>query len=718
MNMRVALLILGRVFPYCFLVLIPGVAVAESLPASQGKSMIETAETVMAVVTADTEGPSEAQSEEQSEEQSDTQSGRPIEQQPEARLEAQSEVQPEVQPDAPPADEQPVFRYERVPSQAPEESLPESEPEGVTNDSDTENESGMAEENAGESSTRDSSPNTANPTEVAPEGTEEEPLDGDADGERPDEAILGEEGLETEGISEEGSPEEGISAETILEEGIPEEGIPQEEISEEEVLEEGISEEEVSEEEVSEEYLRWQQLLMEGDRLFLQGRYLEAEAQYQEAKDPEDDDPDPVDRPEAFTDPARLSTAGQVYWREYQAGLESGMETRIHVPLELLTQEFPEFIPAQIEYALLLSESEEDAAKQEAVELLEQGTALFPDNADLAWTRVEFLADEEEWLQAAIAARQFAVLNPDAPEHEEFELAADEYQRKFRSRLRGQLTRNAIGNVIMGGVGFALTGNLFGPFSALETTVMMLRGESAIGESIANRAAEELDLIEDDEVVSYVNEIGQELASLAGRDEFDYEFYVVEEDDLNAFALPGGKVFVNAGAILSTETEAELAGLIAHELAHAVLSHGFQMMTSGNLTANVLQLVPYGGYVTNLAVLRYSRGMERQADRLGTQLLANSHYAADGLHRLMITLHEEGDRRGRFDWLSTHPDTPERIRNLDRLIDENGYNRYAFEGIERHLQIRDRVEQLLREADKLDDEDDITLDESPDDSSL
>ncbi len=652
MHMRFALLTVGRILPFCLLVLAPKVAIAEALPKPQDKAMIETAETVMALITVEAE----------------------------TRADGQAEAQPSNEPNEPTLDEQdeqPVFRYERIPSRLPAESVPSNQPDDLMGVPLDESLNSVPDSAPGPMSGNEFEPESLaedlDTVEATAEGSGIEPLDNTADDERLDEHVLGEIASDEDGSDEDGSDEDG-----------------------------------------SDEYLRWQQLLMEGDRLFLQGRYLDAEARYQEAKDPEDDDPDPIERPEAFTDPALLSTAGQVYWREYQAGLEAGMDTRIQVPLELLTQEFPEFIPAQIDYALLLSESEDDEAKQEAIELLEQGTALFPDHAALARTRVDFLAAEEEWLQAAIAARQFAVLNPEAPEREEFEAAADEYQRKFRSRLRGQLTRNAIGNAIMGGVGFALTGNLFGPFSALETTVMMLRGESAIGESIANRAAEELDLIEHEEVVSYVNDIGQELASLAGRDEFEYEFYVVEEDDLNAFALPGGKVFVNAGAILSTETEAELAGLVAHELAHAVLSHGFQMMTSGNLTANVLQLLPYGGYVANLAVLRYSRGMERQADRLGTQLLANSHYAADGLHRLMITLHEEGDRQGRFDWLSTHPDTPERIRNLDRLIDENGYNRYAFEGIERHLQVRERVEQLLREADKLDDDDTITIQDSPD----
>ncbi|NEO51359.1 MAG: M48 family metalloprotease, partial [Moorea sp. SIO4A3] len=187
------------------------------------------------------------------------------------------------------------------------------------------------------------------------------------------------------------------------------------------------------------------------------------------------------------------------------------------------------------------------------------------------------------------------------------------------------------------------------------------------------------------------------LTKVTGRDEFNYEFYVVMDDQLNAFALPGGKIFINAGAILKTKSEAELAGLLAHELSHAVLSHGFQLVTQGNLTANIAQFIPYGGTAANLIVLNYSRNMERQADDLGTKILAASGYAADGLRNLMITLHDQGGPKPLFPWLSTHPETKERINNLEATIDNNGYNRYTYEGVEKHLEIQKRVAQLLKE---------------------
>ncbi|MEM9212832.1 MAG: M48 family metalloprotease [Cyanobacteria bacterium P01_F01_bin.150] len=521
-----------------------------------------------------------------------------------------------------------------------------------------------------------------------------------------EEQISGEQTNDSELETNQGSEEEleGERAETTGLEGQSNDAATEDTTTEDTTT----TEDDEEAEELTAEELERQRLLIEGDRLFLEGKFAEAEELYRQAKDPFHEE-GTFERQEGFSDPEQLSPAGAVYWREYQAGLEAGLDTRTRIPLALLREQQPEFIPGHMAYAQVLVNADEI---DEALEVLEQATALYPDNPELATTRVDALVADEQWLQAAIASRQFALLEPDHPDAEAFQVQADEYQDRFRRKMRRRLTRTAIGNAIAGAAGFAFTGSWFGPLSALETTVLMIRGESAVGERIASNARDELDMIEDEVVLDYVNDIGQDLAELGGRTEFEYEFYVVAEDELNAFALPGGKIFINAGAITRTDTGAELAGLIAHELAHAILSHGFQQVTRGNLTANVLQAVPYGGLVTNLTVLRYSRDMERQADRLGTRLLASSPYAADGLRNLMQTLLDESGNSSRFDWLSTHPDTPERIRNLERLIERNGYNRYAFEDVERHLRIRERVKELLIEMGKIDL--DLEDDEEPD----
>jgi tetratricopeptide (TPR) repeat protein len=436
---------------------------------------------------------------------------------------------------------------------------------------------------------------------------------------------------------------------------------------------------------------RQQQLLIEGDRLWLQGRREEAEFLYRKAKNPFQAVA-VSDRPAPITDPAQLPPGAQVYWRETAAGQQLNLVTRMLVPLELLTEQYPQFIPAHLLYAqLLLDHDKPDTALQ----VMERATTLYPDQVDLVQTRIALLADHRRYLEASIAARQFAVLHPDAETAADFTALADENLRRHRARLRGRLTGNAIANVLTGALSYALGGGLFGPFSAIQSTVLLLRGESDVGEGVARQLTQQLDLVEDEAVVGYINEIGQRVAAVSGRSEFNYQFYVVRDRELNAFALPGGQVFINAGAILNAHSEAELAGLLAHELAHAVLSHGFQLVTEGNLTANVFQFIPYGGIAADLVVLSYSRDMERQADALGTRMLATSGYAADGLRNLMVTLQAENESAAPFEWLSTHPDTEERIRTIEMQIEQNGYNRYAYEGVERHLAIQQQVETLL-----------------------
>ncbi len=285
---------------------------------------------------------------------------------------------------------------------------------------------------------------------------------------------------------------------------------------------------------------------------------------------------------------------------------------------------------------------------------------------------------------------------PKDPQAPEFSKLAEDHLKRYRSHIRSEIRGNAIANILTGVVGYAVTGSLLGPFSALDSTILLLRGEESIGESVAKQAKQQLKLINDETVVAYVNEIGQKLAKVAGRNEFKYEFFVVPQESLNAFALPGGKIFVNAGAIAKTNSEAELAGLIGHELSHVVLSHGFQLVTQGNLVSNVTQYIPFGGIIGQLSALSYGRDMERQADTLGTRLIVASGYAADGLRNLMLTL-EKQQKNAPPSWLSSHPGGSERVRYLEDLITNSSYNRYTYEGVERHSQIKDKVKQLLKE---------------------
>ena len=441
-----------------------------------------------------------------------------------------------------------------------------------------------------------------------------------------------------------------------------------------------------------------QQILITADEHYMAGDRETAEVLYRQVKDalwqvdPDDLRPDPILEPEA------LPPAGTVYWREAQAGYERGLTHRTLVPLELLVEEYPEFIPAQVFYADYLVA--QDRA-EEADAVLDRALMIYPSQPDLLQARTSTQMALEQWIEAAITARQFTLLNPEHPEAAAMATLSEENMARFRGAMNEELTQNFIGNLLVGAAGAFLTGGLVGPYTALNSAMLLMQGESAVGANAAEQIKEQLPMMSDRQVENYLNTMGHQLAELAGRDEFDYDFYVVEDEELNAFALPGGKIFVNAGAIMQAHSEAEMAGLLAHEISHAVLSHGFQMVTNGNLINSVASIIPIpevGGIAAGLAFSSYSREMERQADILGTQLLSAAGYAADGLHNLMMTLQEEQGDRGGIQWFASHPAPAERVDYLQQIVEVGGFNRYAYEGIETHLAIQKRVERLMQAA--------------------
>lgn len=448
---------------------------------------------------------------------------------------------------------------------------------------------------------------------------------------------------------------------------------------------------------LSEDQVKRSQLLMEADRHFLAGDRATANVLYRQAKEAkwlaEMTSGEAI---VPITDPEDLPPAGRVYWREAQAGLESGFPNRVLVPLELLVKEYPDFLPAQSLYGRYLIQQ---GRMEEARQILESLALRFPYHPDVLNAQIQLQMAQEKWIEAAITANQFAMLNPEHPEAPAMEQLAQENFNRFRGQINANLTRNLVGNIITGAASYFLTGGLFGPFTALNSGILMMQGESVLGQQVADQVKRQLPVVTDPEVRDYVNDIGHKLAALAGRDEFNYSFEVLMDDSLNAFALPGGKIFINAGAITNSFSEAELAGLLGHEISHAVLSHGFQMVTQGNLTASLAAFIPVpqvANIAANLLVASYSRDMERQSDILGTKLLSTGHYAADGLHNLMTTLEAEYGNRG-VTWFASHPNPGERVSYLKQLIDQGGFDRYTYEGVEKHLNVRLKTLQLINE---------------------
>ncbi|NET10485.1 MAG: M48 family metalloprotease [Merismopedia sp. SIO2A8] len=433
----------------------------------------------------------------------------------------------------------------------------------------------------------------------------------------------------------------------------------------------------------------WATTMVEGDRFYRDGNIEEAEARYRQVKSDFATTATTSQIVTPLYDVEELDAENIAYWDTAQAALDADEEEAAIAPLQTLVNNEPSYIPATLQLAEVLQEEDEE---EEAIAVLEQAATLHPYSAEIVMAQVEALADEKDYLEASIAAREFALLNLDHPQSAEFQGLADEYFRKFSRRRRR--------NSILGGIGNIITGVVTGdrvPWESLDSVVetadmvkMMLASESEFGAAIASQYKDQLPLVDDPDVLDYVTQLGLEMARPMGRD-FDYEFYVVQDPALNAFALPGGKIFVNTGTILGSNSQAELAGVLAHEAAHSVLSHGIQSFFRDDLLGQLADEVPMGEFVTTLTSLHYSRRQERQSDILGNRVLATSGYAADGLRNFMATLAANTADAAPPEYLSSHPASSSRVEYLEELIQRNGYNRYALEGMDKHLEIQARL---------------------------
>src|SRR6266540_3942013 len=203
-----------------------------------------------------------------------------------------------------------------------------------------------------------------------------------------------------------------------------------------------------------------------------------------------------------------------------------------------------------------------------------------------------------------------------------------------------------------------------------------------IGQQSAAEAAQQLPLMNDAQVNAYVNTIGQRLAANAGGPGFRYQFRVVNQSDINAFALPGGYVFINRGVLDNSRNEGEVAGVIAHEISHVALRHGTHQASKAYLaqagisilggilggrvgegTAQIINAV--GGIGLNALFLKYSRDLETQADVRGSQILAASGYSPVDMVNFFRTL-EGVDKSKKTNWLSDHPAPPDRIARIEK----------------------------------------------------
>jgi predicted Zn-dependent protease len=207
--------------------------------------------------------------------------------------------------------------------------------------------------------------------------------------------------------------------------------------------------------------------------------------------------------------------------------------------------------------------------------------------------------------------------------------------------------------------------------------------EIALGKQLAEEVRRQSKLIDDPIIGEYINRLGQNLVRNSDAT-IPFTFQIVEGEQLNAFALPGGFVFVNTGLIEATETEAELAGAMAHEIAHVTARHITRQATRGKIvdlaSLPAILLGGWTGYAVRqgaglaipLSFLTFSRGYETEADMLGLQYMYKAGYdptASIDLFERMLSL--EKRKPGIIAKVfNTHPMTGDRITRTQKNIDE------------------------------------------------
>lgn len=245
-----------------------------------------------------------------------------------------------------------------------------------------------------------------------------------------------------------------------------------------------------------------------------------------------------------------------------------------------------------------------------------------------------------------------------------------------------------------------------------ERTVMDESREIAEGQKAHQQVMAQYPPYPNDAVQRYVNELGQRLAAQSHRSELDWHFTVVDSPEVNAFALPGGYIYVTRGLMAYMDSEADLAGVIGHEIGHVTARHSAQRATRqqtaglGVMAASLLGVLldsrmPGAGRLAGELsqgvaagyIARYSREQELQADQLGAEYLARNHYDPNHMVDVIQVLKSQeryaaaaAQAEGRApapqnNWLSSHPSNDQRLAEIKQIAaqytDEYGEDRRA-----------------------------------------
>jgi len=229
-----------------------------------------------------------------------------------------------------------------------------------------------------------------------------------------------------------------------------------------------------------------------------------------------------------------------------------------------------------------------------------------------------------------------------------------------------------------------------------------------LGQEASAEAKKQLPMLNDNRTDDFVEDVGAQLAAAIPAElrhaGFRYTFDVVNQKDINAFALPGGPMFLNRGMLQAAKSEAEVAGVMAHEISHVALRHGTAQATKGQkvqigaVAGQILGAIIGGAAGSVISqgsqfglgayFLKYGREYERQADLLGAQIMARAGYDPREMANMFKTIQAEGGSSGP-EWLSSHPDPGNRynsiVKEASMLRIEGNANTGQFQSVKARL---------------------------------
>jgi beta-barrel assembly-enhancing protease len=193
----------------------------------------------------------------------------------------------------------------------------------------------------------------------------------------------------------------------------------------------------------------------------------------------------------------------------------------------------------------------------------------------------------------------------------------------------------------------------------------------------------------DEKVQAYVKQVGESIVAStdASKAPYDYDFHVLADDQtVNAFALPGGQIFITSGLLKKLSTEDQLAGVLGHEIGHVVGRHSAEHMAQARLTEGLTGAAVLATYdpndpasqgsaavamlIGNLVNMKFGREDELESDRIGVEYMVNTGYKPEAMIEVMKILEEAGGGGGQVEFFSTHPNPENRISEIQDAIEK------------------------------------------------